>query len=212
MDEGSMYLVFVEPATNSETSPRTAGGKEPTPTTPAVDHKPIANPDAVTVTAGTTTTVAVLDNDSGLEDGPVTVTITAGLANGTASITSDNQVAISIDQGYSGNDAFTYKVTDMDGDSAVSSVSVTVTCTSCATPQQVSISWLPSPEPVDGYEVFFGTTRLDTPVMIGKTTGTSMALSADQLPARKGQDICFRLRAYNAAGVSPLSEAACEIL
>src|SRR5439155_9232468 len=66
-----------------------------------------------------------LANDTGLQDGGLTVTATAP-AQGTATVNADNTIAYTPAHNYNGVDAFEYTVTDVDGDKSTATVSITV--------------------------------------------------------------------------------------
>ncbi|MBD8538233.1 beta strand repeat-containing protein [Frigoribacterium sp. CFBP 8751] len=88
---------------------------------------PKATPDVATVAAGDRVTVAapgVLGNDVG---SGLTVTAVTPAAHGTATITPDGTVDYTPAPGFSGTDVVTYTVTDRDGGTATTTVTVSVT-------------------------------------------------------------------------------------
>ncbi|WP_281169879.1 Ig-like domain-containing protein [Olivibacter sitiensis] len=78
---------------------------------------PVANDDAVTVPNDGTTSIDVLGND---EEGsspivPGSVTIVTGPEHGTATVNADGTVTYTPNEGYTGDDSFTYTVSDENG-------------------------------------------------------------------------------------------------
>jgi outer membrane protein OmpA-like peptidoglycan-associated protein len=96
-------------------------------TVASVDDVPVAVADAPSVTEDTATPIAVLGNDTGLGDGPITVAITTPPAHGTVVVNDDNTVTYTPDPDYSGPDTFSYTVTDGDNQTSTAAVAVTVT-------------------------------------------------------------------------------------
>lgn len=87
---------------------------------------PIAMNDMATVVSGGMVIISVLDNDTGLSDTPLTVTLSSPPANGTATVNADNTITYIATAGFVGIDSFTYTITDADGDSSTATVNVTV--------------------------------------------------------------------------------------
>jgi hypothetical protein len=100
-------------------------GSDPGPLDP-VGH-PDAVPDSATIPAGTPVTTTVLANDTGLEDGPIAVTIDAPPANGTAQVNGDGTITYTPAPGFVGTDTYVYRVTDTQGETDAAPVTVTVT-------------------------------------------------------------------------------------
>ncbi len=88
---------------------------------------PDAVPDAATTVRDTPVTTAVLANDSGLQNGPVTVTLDAAPGNGSARVNGDGTVTYTPAAGFVGTDAYTYRITDARGETDAAPVTVTVT-------------------------------------------------------------------------------------
>jgi len=121
-----------------------------------VNDTPNAVADTVTTAEDTAVTIPVLGNDTGLGDGPLTITATDP-PHGTISIVG-NTVVYTPDPDYNGPDTFTYTITDANGDTSTATINVTVTAVN-DTPNAVG----------DGV-----TTTEDTAVMIpvlGNDTG-----------------------------------------
>ncbi|MEL7450148.1 MAG: Ig-like domain-containing protein [Pseudomonadota bacterium] len=92
----------------------------------ADDAQPVAEDDARIVTADSPAVVPVLDNDTGLDDTPIVLSIAQLPANGEAEILGETLVAYLPDPGFTGNDSLTYRITDADGDTAEAQVSLLV--------------------------------------------------------------------------------------
>jgi hypothetical protein len=92
------------------------------------DHPPIARDDTANTTTAKPVTIAVLANDSDPDGDPMTVTGVTKPANGTAAInsTTPNTVTYTSKTGFTGNDTFSYTVSDGKGGTASAKVTVTV--------------------------------------------------------------------------------------
>ncbi len=88
--------------------------------------QPFAQNDEIILDENTSATCAVLINDSGLEDGGLSVSIVTQPLNGKAVVNIDNTVTYTPANLYNGFDSFTYKVCDAFGDCSSAMVSVTV--------------------------------------------------------------------------------------
>jgi outer membrane protein OmpA-like peptidoglycan-associated protein len=92
-----------------------------------VDDLPIAVDDTLAVDEdGGATVAAVLDNDTGLDDGPVTVTISSPPARGTASVDGAGAIVYTPAGDATGADSLSYTVTDADGDAASAELAVAI--------------------------------------------------------------------------------------
>ena len=89
-----------------------------------INDAPIAQDDSATTYAGQLVMIPVLDNDSEVDNGTLTLVGVTGSANGTASIV-NAMIAYTPNSSFTGVDTFTYTVADDQG--ATSSASVTVT-------------------------------------------------------------------------------------
>jgi hypothetical protein len=85
---------------------------------------PVASNDQETTVAGTQVTVDVLANDSDPDGDSLSLTNVANPANGTASITQDDEVRYTPESGFTGQDSFDYTVQDSDGEIDTASVTV----------------------------------------------------------------------------------------
>ena len=96
-----------------------------TPVTVAVSHAPTAVDDALVIDEDTTGTVDVLANDSDPDGDPLTATIVAPPAAGTASIAA-GVVTYHPAANYNGSDAIGYLISDGHGNTATATVQITV--------------------------------------------------------------------------------------
>ncbi|MEH6576268.1 MAG: Ig-like domain-containing protein [Amphritea sp.] len=94
----------------------------------ASNSAPVAGNDSATTDAGVAVTIAVLNNDSDPDGDNLTVTSVSGV-NGTAVINNDGTITFTPASGFSGNETFSYVVSDGNGGSASANVTVTVNAT-----------------------------------------------------------------------------------
>jgi hypothetical protein len=77
-------------------------------------------------------------------------------------------------------------------------------------PIVVALNWMPSPGEIDGYIIHSGPTPETADVILMQTPSTSIVIDvAADLGLAPGDTACFRIKAYNAFGVSDFSGAAC---
>ncbi len=146
--------LHIEYAINSAPTPQPA----PAPKSEPTDSQPQAHPDSASTDTATPVAIAVLDNDTGLNDGPVTVSITSLPANGVVTVDANNNVIYTPNSSFFGTDSFIYRVTDADSDSAMANVEILVICTSGTCTKTIRITWNPNPEPdIAGYYLYHGT-------------------------------------------------------
>ncbi|PVV16030.1 MAG: hypothetical protein B6D82_02005, partial [gamma proteobacterium symbiont of Ctena orbiculata] len=104
------------------------------------DSTPIANADSIAVAEGGTATTliggssTVLNNDTGLGDTPVTVSLVTDVTNGALTLNGDGTFSYTHDGSENFTDSFTYRITDNDGETADATVTINVTPVSDATP------------------------------------------------------------------------------
>ncbi len=220
-----MYAVAVIPTApagggtpSSSSGSGSGSGSAPTPT---VDHIPVAANDTASTALDTPITIAVLANDSGLQDVPVTVSLVGAAAHGGVTVNTDNTVRYTPTTDFAGTDRFTYQVRDVDGDLATATVTVTVTCATCSA-KTLTLSWDPSPQTIRGYRVYYGNTSpaattLARDIPVGTTGFDAAAPSVrfnawNDLHLRAGSTVCFRVTAYNGMGESGASTPVCGSL
>ncbi|MCU7805801.1 MAG: DUF4347 domain-containing protein, partial [Candidatus Thiodiazotropha sp. (ex Lucinoma borealis)] len=112
--------------------------------TPVSDQTPVAVADTITVAEGATITTldggsgTVLNNDTGLGDTPVTVSLVTGPTQSAGfTLNADGTFSYTHNGSENFNDSFTYRVTDNDGQTSDATVNITVTPVSDATPVAV---------------------------------------------------------------------------
>ena len=203
--------------TQAYTAGRNAPASTTTTTAPStsVDTVPVAVNDSASTT-GTAVTINPLANDTGLANTPVTVSVISLPSHGKASVQTGNKIIYTPTSGYAGSDSFTYRVKDADGDIATATVSIKVTCSTCASvsSKSLSVSWSASSGGVLGYYVYYGATSSTVSTFASTVPGTSTTYTtlAQNLNLQTGTQVCFRVRAYNTVGVSAFSSAVCKIV
>ncbi|MBI2373891.1 MAG: tandem-95 repeat protein [Deltaproteobacteria bacterium] len=91
-----------------------------------LDDVPAAVADLETVDEDERVTTAVLANDTGLGDAPVTVAIRTPPLHGAATVLSDNAIQYEPNVGYAGADLYTYEVRDADGEVSAAQVTIVI--------------------------------------------------------------------------------------
>ncbi len=123
-----------------------------------IDYAPNANPDSAITQTLVPVAIAVLGNDTGTEDGPITIMIVSPPLHGDVTIEQNNSVTYTSNAGYIGSDSFVYSITDVDNDSAVASVEISVVCTSGVCGKTIRVSWNANSESdLAGYYLHHGT-------------------------------------------------------
>ncbi len=92
----------------------------------AVNQNPVANPDTATTAEDTPVTIAVLANDTDADGNTLTVTGVSGAVNGTATVLADGTVRFTPALNFNGTGGFNYAISDGNGGTASSTVTVTV--------------------------------------------------------------------------------------
>lgn len=198
VDAGSMYMVLIEPLSNT------------------IPH---AAPDAYVAQLNTVANFDILANDSNLTDQPIAVSIIEPPVNGTGVLEADNTITYTPADGFIGGDSLFYQVVDYNGDLAISNVSIDVQCSACPTDVLVTLSWTPNTDNIQGYAVYYGLTGdtanqliselpLDSELINPQSPSVQYNLAED-LELIQADSTCFRLKAYNEFGFSDFSNAAC---
>ena len=166
-------------------------------------------------------TIDILANDIGLADTPIQLTTTAPQL-GSVTIT-PQQTLYYTPSGSSGEERFDYQISDRDGDQAIASVTITLVCgsDSCSSDSrdyQLRLQWQPV-DGVDGYAIMIGRSAEDDLIPLTELPITTLNASAprfetlaSRLDATPGDAICLAVQAYNSAGYSAPSTAACATL
>lgn len=183
-----------------------------------------AEDDALAVEMSTAAQLAVADNDAGVEDGRVLAIVTAP-AHGEATFDDAGVLHYTPEVEYLGDDVVRYAIENPDGTRAEADVLIDVGCATCAIGAPITLSWDPNApsDMVLGYRVYLGATEdatsmvmvdevtVDQPGFDPATPGSTYDAWAD-FRLRIGDRACFRLTAYNAAGESDFSNAACKLV
>ncbi|HEX6829487.1 MAG TPA: Ig-like domain-containing protein [Burkholderiales bacterium] len=107
------------------------GGRDTEPVTvvatAAANQAPVANPDTATTAEDTPVNIPVLANDTDADGNVLTVTGVSGATNGTATVNADGTVRFAPALNFNGTGSFNYAISDGNGGTASSSVTVTVT-------------------------------------------------------------------------------------
>ncbi|MCU7805255.1 MAG: tandem-95 repeat protein, partial [Candidatus Thiodiazotropha sp. (ex Lucinoma borealis)] len=157
--------------------------------TPVSDATPVAVADTISVAEGGTATslvggaTDVLSNDSGLGDTPVTVSLVTGPTQSAAfTLNADGTFSYTHNGSENFTDSFTYRVTDNDGQTADSTVTINVTPVSDATPVAVADT-ISVAEGATATSLVGGATDVlsndtglgDTPVTVSLVTGPTQS-------------------------------------
>ena len=87
---------------------------------------PDAVPDSLTLPGDAPETIAVLANDTGLENGPIAITLDTAPAHGTVVVNAGGTVTYTPAPGWLGTDEFVYRITDGHGETDAAPVTITV--------------------------------------------------------------------------------------
>jgi hypothetical protein len=180
--------------------------------------------DLLVVEMSTTAELAVMDNDTGVEDDR-TIEIVAPPEHGEATFDDAGVLHYTPETEYLGADVVHYAVANPDGSRAEASVMISVSCATCAIDAPIRLSWdanAPS-DMVLGYRIYYGASddaasmvmvddvTVDSPTFDPAMPGSTYDAWAD-FRLRLGDTACFRLTAYNAYGESDFSNAACKLV
>jgi hypothetical protein len=163
-----------------------------------VNDPPVAAPDAVTTTVDTSVVIAVLSNDSDVDQDQLNVVLPPVIPNGTVVANADGTIRFTPSTGFIGQTTFTYQAQDTAGaSSAPATVTVTVTGANqpaTATPAAVTTAedtlkaiTLAGVDP-EGATLTFG---IATPPTHGTLTGTAPNITYVPTPNYYGDDVFF---------------------
>jgi len=183
-----------------------------------------AQDDALAVEMDHAAELAVADNDVGVDDAR-TLAISAVPAHGTATLDDAGVLRYQPAAGYLGEDRVRYDIANPDGSTSSAAVAITVGCATCAIGTAIKLAWDPNApsDNVLGYRLYLGAT--EDPVgmmMVDEITidqmgfdpaAPSIAYDAwSDFHLRLGETACFRMTAFNGAGESGFSNAACKLV
>src|SRR5207247_1668407 len=153
--------------------------------TPVNDAPVAANDDSYTTAEDTQLTVSapgVLANDSDVDGDPLTAILVSSPAHGTLNLNSDGSFSYVPAANYNGPDSFTYKANAGQADSAIATVSITITGVndapvaaddSASTPEDIAVTIAPlaNDSDVDGdsLTITSATATNGTVVIVGGT-------------------------------------------
>ncbi len=198
-----------------------AGTIDDTPTNPD-DSQPIAKNDSASTNNSTSVNINVLSNDTGLENTPVTVSVTTQADQGFAIVETDKTITYSPNGAAPGTYSFIYQVTDNDSDAASANVTITISCDTCANDVNLLLSWDANPanENVTGYKIYFRKMNESTSTLLEdlaiSTTGFDSSSPSMQYNAgtdmtlAMGDTVCISILAYNLIGSSSTSDEVCS--
>jgi hypothetical protein len=168
--------------------------------------------------------LAVADNDIGVEDAR-TLSLVAQPAHGTATLDDAGVLHYTPAMAFLGDDRVRYEITNPDGTASQADVAITVGCATCAIGTSIKLAWDPN-NPSDnvlGYRLYLGPSEDPTGMMMVDDIMVTQAGFDPAMPAisydawadfklRIGDNACFRMTAYNGAGESGFSNAACKLV
>ena len=122
-------------------------------TVTAVDDLPVAVDDNYTTSIDATVSGTLAGNDTQSGDGGNVWSLTTPASNGTAIVNADGTFTYTPNLSYNGADSFTYTITDVDGDTSIATVNITV----ANVVNDAPINTVPGPQSVNE----------DTPLALG---------------------------------------------
>ena len=135
-----------------------------------VNHTPDAMDDTATTLEDTATTIAVLANDTGLNDVPLTLTV-SNPPRGSAVVVG-NAVQYTPDADLCGSDQFSYTVRDADGQQDTATVFMNVTCVNDPVCPAVTLSFgITAISGGGGYTIAWDSNHADTCTASGTWNG-----------------------------------------
>ena len=179
----------------------------------------LANPDSTSTELNTAVNIDILANDGNLVALPISISIVTPPQNGQVVLEADNTITYTPNLDYAGTDSLIYEIVDANGENALTNVSVVVQCSVCLTNVLVTLTWTPNLDTILGYTVYYGPTKAtasqvasDLPLTSGLIDPASPSVQynlGNDLGVAQGENVCFRLKAYNASGFSDYSGAVC---
>lgn len=168
--------------------------------------------------------LAVADNDVGVDEAH-TLTISTAPTHGTASLDDAGVLHYQPATEYLGADLVRYQIENPDGSISEADVVIDVGCATCAIGTSIKLAWDPNApsDNVLGYRLFLGATEDATTMMMVDEITIDQAGFDPAMPTiaydawadfhlRLGEMVCFRMTAYNSAGESGFSNAACKVV
>ncbi len=179
--------------------------------------------DSVTMTAGTTTAVSAMRNDSIADRSSTKFAIDAQPSAGTIEAAEAGVVVYTAPANFEGTDSLVYSLTDASGNTSVANIDFNVECPLCSTLEGLRLSWPANPanENVEGYRVFFGpdenahTSTMLTEFKTSDFTGSAPNAVydfANDLNVSGTEGGCFRVTAIRGGEESEPSDPICFTL
>lgn len=99
----------------------------------------------------------------------------------------------------------------IDGGFTIRTIHLLIDCLSCRAPDTIlNLTWNHNTDPVDYYLLYYGPSENEANQLLAYATDTAASyLAHEDLGLLSGDQICFRLRALSAYGVSDFSAAVC---
>ena len=179
-----------------------------------------ANPDIVSIEAGSTKAVAPMRNDVIPHINSVEFAIDVEPTAGVIKASNGGLLVYSAPDNYKGSDSIVYSLTDETGNTSVASVDFNIECPLCKDFEGLRLSWPANPdsENIDGYRVFFGPDEnINTSTMLSEvqadefsnTTPQTVYSLAGDLNVSGNEGGCFRITAIRSGEESEPSEPVC---
>ena len=147
------------------------------PPPPPENRAPVANPDAATAQKNGSININVLGNDTDADGHTLIVTSVGSPSNGTAQLGSNNQITYTPAPQFVGTDTFAYAISDGNGGTASSNVTVNVQDTPPPPPQEFELIFS---QGVDGYSGVLDTMLLQNTA--ATSYGNATSVSVDSSP------------------------------
>lgn len=178
------------------------------------------NSDGISIMAGTSVAIPILDNNTVAAQGSVRLTIDVHPSEGSIIETSQSGVVVyRAPDNFTGTDSFVYSLTDESGNVSVASINIHVACTDCTSYAGLRLSWPANAESdVESYRVFFGpdenphTSTMLTEVRSSDLTDGTLNVVyhlRNDLNLDGTEGGCFRVTAVRGSEESEPSEPIC---